>query len=83
MANWNDIKTNIGNVANKTVKKAGELADTASLHFKYKTSKAKLSENVSKQLISTSLRLLTASCTTAFVTLSLRQEPRIINSFFI
>ena len=44
MANWNDIKTNIGNAANKTVKKAGELADTASLHFKYKTSKAKLSE---------------------------------------
>ncbi len=48
MANWNDIKTNIGNAANKTVKKAGELADTASLHFKYKTSKAKLSEKFEK-----------------------------------
>ena len=48
MANWNDIKTNIGNAANKTVKKAGELADTASLHFKYRTSKAKLAEKFEK-----------------------------------
>lgn len=44
MANWEDIKTTVGRAANKTMKKAGELADTASLHFKYKTSKAKLSE---------------------------------------
>ena len=48
MANWNDIKTNIERAANKTMQKAGELADTASLHFKYKTSKAKLSEKFEK-----------------------------------
>ena len=48
MANWNNIKTNIGRAANKTVQKAGEFADTASLHFKYKTSKAKLSEKFEK-----------------------------------
>ena len=48
MANWNDIKASVGRVANKTTKKAGELADTASLHFKYKTCKAKVSEKFEK-----------------------------------
>ena len=48
MANWNDIKASVGKAANKTVKKAGELADTASLHFKYKTCKAKVSEKFEK-----------------------------------
>ncbi len=48
MANWEDIKVSVGRAANKTVKKAGELADTASLHFKYKTCKAKLNEKFEK-----------------------------------
>ncbi len=48
MANWEDIKTTVSRAANKTMKKAGELADTASLHFKYKTSKAKLGEKFEK-----------------------------------
>lgn len=48
MANWEDIKTTVSRAADKTIKKAGELADTASLHFKYKTSKAKLGEKFEK-----------------------------------
>ena len=48
MANWNDIKIGVERAANKTIQKAGELADTASLHFKYKTAKAKLSERFEK-----------------------------------
>ncbi len=48
MANWNDIKTGVERAANKTIKKAGELADTASLHFKLKTLKVKQSEKFEK-----------------------------------
>ncbi|MBQ8140436.1 MAG: hypothetical protein IJ038_01930 [Clostridia bacterium] len=44
MANWNDIKSGVGRAANKTMKKAGELADTASLHFKLKTLNARLGD---------------------------------------
>ena len=48
MANWDNIKTTVGRAANKTVKKAGEIADSASLHFKYKTCKAKVAEKFEK-----------------------------------
>ena len=34
MANWNEIKTSIGNFAGKTAAKTRELADTASLKIK-------------------------------------------------
>lgn len=34
MANWNDIKTGIGSIANKTASKTRELADSASLKIK-------------------------------------------------
>ncbi|MBE6584454.1 MAG: hypothetical protein E7649_05705 [Ruminococcaceae bacterium] len=34
MANWNDIKKSIGNIADKTASKTRELADTASLKLK-------------------------------------------------
>ena len=44
MANWNDIKTSVGQAANKTIKKAGEIADSASLKFKLTTQKAKLND---------------------------------------
>lgn len=44
MANWNDIKTSVGQAANKTIKKAGEIADTASLKFKLTTQRAKLND---------------------------------------
>jgi len=44
MANWNDIKTSVGQAANKTMKKAGEIADTASLKFKLTTQRAKLND---------------------------------------
>ncbi len=44
MANWNDIKAGVGKAANKTMKKAGEIADSASLKFKLTTQKAKLSD---------------------------------------
>lgn len=48
MASWNEIKTNVGRAANKTVKKAGELADVASMHFKLKTTKAKINDRYEK-----------------------------------
>jgi hypothetical protein len=48
MANWNDIKSNVGRAANKAFKKAGELADVASLNFKLKSLKAKLSDRYEK-----------------------------------
>ena len=48
MANWNEIKTNVGRAANKTVKKAGELADVASMHFKLKTTKATINDRYEK-----------------------------------
>lgn len=48
MANWEDIKASVSRATNKTIKKAGELADTASLHFKLKTLKVKQSENFEK-----------------------------------
>ena len=48
MANWEDIKASVSRATNKTIKKAGELADTASLHFKLKTLKVKQSEKFEK-----------------------------------
>lgn len=48
MANWEDIKASVSRATNKTIKKAGELADTASLHFKLKTLKVNQSEKFEK-----------------------------------
>ncbi len=39
---WNNIKSGVERAANKTARKAGELADIASMHFKLKTANAKL-----------------------------------------
>lgn len=44
MAKWNEIKSNVGRAADKTIKKAGELADSAALRIKLKTLNVKLSE---------------------------------------
>ncbi len=43
MADWNEIKTKITVVANRAVKKTGEVADTASKHVKLKMLDSKLS----------------------------------------
>lgn len=48
MANWNEIKTNVGHAANKTIKVAGELADIAKLNIKLKTMTVKLSGKFEK-----------------------------------
>ena len=48
MANWEEIKVNVGKAANKTAKKAGELADIAALHIKVKTLNVKLNEKFKK-----------------------------------
>ena len=48
MANWNEIKANVGNAANKTIKVAGELADIAKLNFKIKALSVKLSGKFEK-----------------------------------
>ena len=48
MANWNEIKTNVGHAANKTIKVAGELADIAKLNIKLKTLSVKLSGKFEK-----------------------------------
>ncbi|MBO5883206.1 MAG: hypothetical protein J6Q78_02225 [Clostridia bacterium] len=42
MANMNNIKTNVSRVANKAIKKTGELADIASMHLKLKSLEHKL-----------------------------------------
>lgn len=44
MANWNEIKSNVGRAADKTIKKAGELADAASMRLKLKSMNVKLNE---------------------------------------
>ena len=44
MANWEDIRVSISRAANRSIQKAEELADTASLHIKLKTVTARLSE---------------------------------------
>lgn len=43
MADWDEIKSQIGKAANKAVKKTGEIADIASKQIKLKTYDAKLS----------------------------------------
>ncbi len=43
MADWNKIKTKIGDAANKAAKKTGELADTASKHVRLKMLDGKIS----------------------------------------
>lgn len=48
MATWEDIKIKLSRTANKSLRKAGELADTASLHIKLKTVAAKLSDKYEK-----------------------------------
>jgi cob(I)alamin adenosyltransferase len=45
MANWNEIKSGVGRAANKTIKKAGEIADAASMKLKLKTLNVKLTES--------------------------------------
>ena len=44
MAKWNDIKNGVGRAADKTMKKASELADAAALRLKLKATGVKLSE---------------------------------------
>ena len=44
MANWNEIKSGVGRAADKTIKKASELADTASMHIKLKSMNVKLKD---------------------------------------
>lgn len=48
MANWNEIKSGVGNAANKTLKIAGELADIATLNIKLKAMSVKLSGKFEK-----------------------------------
>ena len=48
MASWNEIRDDVTRVANKAIKKTGELADSASLHIKLKVSEAKLSKAYEK-----------------------------------
>ena len=42
MADWNTVRTTIGQAASKAVHKTGEVADTASLYVKIKAAEAKL-----------------------------------------
>ena len=44
MTKWNDIKSGVGRAADKTVKKASDLADAAALRIKLKATNVKLSE---------------------------------------
>lgn len=44
MAKWKDIKNGVGRAADKTVKKASDLADAAALRIKLKALNVKLSE---------------------------------------
>ena len=48
MANWENLKSGVSRAANKTIKKAGELADTASLHFKLKALKGDQCEKLER-----------------------------------
>lgn len=48
MANWNEIKTSVSSAANKTLRVAGDLADSAKLNFKLKTLSAKASGKFEK-----------------------------------
>ncbi len=48
MANWNEIKTNVGTAAGKTLRAAGELADIAKLNIKVKALSVKLSGKFEK-----------------------------------
>ena len=41
MANWEQIKGNVKNAANKAIKTTGELADTASMQIKLKSLESK------------------------------------------
>lgn len=43
MASWNEIKNDMEHLANKAIKKTGELADSASISIKIKVAQAKLS----------------------------------------
>lgn len=44
MAKWNDIKHGVGKAADKTIKKANDLADAAAHRIKLKAMNVKLSE---------------------------------------
>ena len=48
MATWNEFCSSVSRVANKTAKKTGELAHSASLHIKLENNKAKLSSSYEK-----------------------------------
>ena len=48
MATWNEFCSGVGRIANKTVKKTGEVAHSASLHIKLENCKSKLSSAYEK-----------------------------------
>ena len=48
MATWNEFCSGVSRIANKTAKKTGELAHSASLHIKLENNKAKLSSAYEK-----------------------------------
>ena len=48
MANWKEIKTSVSSAANKTLRVAGDIADSAKLNFKLKTLSAKASSKFEK-----------------------------------
>ena len=45
MSSWNEFCADVENLANKAVKKTGELAHSASLHIKLESLKSKLSSS--------------------------------------
>jgi hypothetical protein len=48
MATWNEFCSGVGRIANKTAKKTGEIAHSASLHIKLENYKSKLSSAYEK-----------------------------------
>ena len=48
MANWNEIKSSVSSAATKTIRVAGELADSAKLNIKLKALSAKASGKFEK-----------------------------------
>ncbi len=43
MSSWNELRSDVKDVASKAIKKTGELADTASVHLKIKMAGVRLS----------------------------------------
>lgn len=48
MATWNEFCSGVSRIANKTAKKTGEIAHSASLHIKLENHKSKLSSSYEK-----------------------------------